>query len=103
MSNINVLTIEQVDAKFQKACLHLKKLNRLMDEQQTRYNRAEINGQKSFRYNQRIRLCVLEGIKEVYYQYAFRLAQKLDDMRQAAGYIIISDEDQEWSDSDNNQ
>lgn len=103
MSNINVLTIEQVDAKFQKACLHLKKINRLMDQQQTRYHRAEINGQNSFRYNQRIRLCVLEGIKEVYYQYAFRLAQKLDDMRQAAGYIIISDEDQEWSDGDNNQ
>ena len=103
MSKTNVLTIQQVDAKFQKACLHLKKINRLMDQQQTRYQRAEVKGQPSFRYNQRIRLCVLEGIKEVYYQYAFRLAQKLDDMRQAAGYIIISDGDEQWSDSDNNQ
>ena len=103
MSKANVLTIEQVDAKFQKTCLHLKKINRLMDQQQTRYQRADINGQQSFRYNQRIRLCVLEGIKDVYYQYAFRLAQKLDELRQAAGYIILSDEDEQWSDGDNNQ
>ena len=72
-----------------------------MDEQQTRYRRAEYNGQQSFRYNHRIRLCVLEGIKEVYYQYAYTMAQTLDKMRQAAGYIIITDENEEWSDTEN--
>jgi len=101
MSKTDMLTIQQVDSKFQKACCQLKKLNRIMDEQQLRFVRAENNGQQSFRYNQRIRLCVLEGVKDMYYEYAYRLAQKLDDMRKAAGYIIITDEDEEWSDTDN--
>ena len=91
MSYNDVLTIEQVDAKFQKACWNLKKINLLMDEQQTRFQRAQSKGQRSFLYNQRIRLCVLEGIQDVYYEYAYRLAHTLDNMRQAAGYIIIPD------------
>ena len=96
------LTIAEVDAKFQRACSMLRKMNDQMEQLETRYSRAGAKGKKAFSYNQRIHLCVLEGVKDVCYQYAHRLAVTLDDMRREAGYIVIgSDEDEEgWSDSE---
>ena len=99
-SIMDSLTIDQVDAKFQKACSILRKLNDQMDQLETRHARAGARGQKSFTYNQRIRLCVLEGVKDVCYQYAHRLAVTLDDMRREAGYIVIGSDEEEWSDTD---
>lgn len=97
------VTIDQVDAKFQRACSMLKKLNDQMEQLETRYSRAGARGKKAFGYNQRLRLCVLEGVKDVWYQYAHRLAVTLDDMRKEAGYIVIGadDDEEEWSDADN--
>lgn len=87
--------IQRVDDRFQKACGWLLKLNDQIKQLETRYTRAGSKGQASFRYNQRLRLCVLEGMKDVCYQYAHQMALQLDDLRRQAGYIVVGGDEQE--------
>lgn len=68
--------------KFEKACTQLKSLNAKIDQIQLRYDRAAECNQRSFRYNLRIQLVELEGVRNMFYQYAKRKAEELDEMKQ---------------------
>ena len=73
------LTLEN---KFEKACSQLKTLNEKISLTQMRYNRAAAVNRKSFRYNLRIQLVELEGVRNMFYMYAKTKAQELDEMKQ---------------------
>lgn len=81
------------DAKFKIACQQIIKLNDKVDQVEARYQRAVASGRHSFRYVLRLRLFSLEGVRKMFYRYARRLADRLDDLRTQAGMIIIRDEE----------
>ena len=99
--------ISEADAMFKKTCNQLVLLNNQIDSLQLRYDRAVRDGARAARYNHRIKLCAVEGIRNMFYEYAVRLADKIDALRTQAGMIVIRDaldgamdteEPDEWED-----
>lgn len=68
----------QLEQKFNTACTCLKTLNKTISRMQTRYDRASEVNRRSYRYTLRIRLVVLEGVRNMYYQYAMQKAEELE-------------------------
>ena len=73
--------VHDLNRKFRKACSQLILINNLMDKIEERYNRALEHGRKSYRYILRLRICVLEGIRSAFYDYASKKADELEDMQ----------------------
>ena len=102
MSATNIITasvderIESVSDRFQLVCSQLRILNRHIGEIQHRYKVADQKHQKSFRYSIRIRLCVLEGVRNMHYEYALKLADTLDQLRTRAGFHIVGAHREHW-------
>ena len=96
--------INDLDVKFKLACNQLRLLNSRISIVQKRYDRANSQQKRSFRYSIRIQLCVLEGTRNMYYEYASKLADTLDLLRSRMGYIIVggvlSDEEERYGDMD---
>ena len=82
--------IRETDAKFKYLCDQLRMMNRTIKSIQVRYDRANNSGRRSFRYSLRIRLCVLEGIRNMYYDCALKVADQLDELRRRNGIRIVS-------------
>lgn len=70
-----------LDKKFRKACLQIRMLNRHIEEIQIRYDRAFSSGRRSFRYTHRLKLATYEGMRNMYYEYACRRADELEQMQ----------------------
>ncbi len=66
------------DAKFQRACSQVLLLNNFVQVLQTRYDRAVKDSQRTYRYTLRLRLCTVEGIRNMYYEYATTMADKIE-------------------------
>ena len=71
-----------LEDKFNIACNQLKLLNSRIAEIQQRYDRAAKDNRRSYRYTLRIRLVVMEGVRNMYYQYATEKADELDRAKQ---------------------
>ena len=93
--------IQNMDAKFKKACQQLRLLNSWIERLQTRYDRAASANKRSHRYSLRIKLCVIEGVRNMFYEYALRMADQLDDMRQQMGLLEQTSGDENTTDDDN--
>lgn len=78
--------ILQKDGKFQRACAQVLLLNNMVQELQTRYDRAVAQNSRQYRYTLRLRLCTVEGLRNMYYEYACQSADEIevleDTMRQ---------------------
>ena len=78
--------ILQKDAKFQKACAQVLLLNNMVQDLQTRYDRAVKENMRQYRYTLRLRLCTVEGLRNMYYEYVWQGADESealeDTMRQ---------------------
>ena len=72
--------IRHVNKKFRIACAQLVQLNNLIEELEARYNRANRDNRRSFRYSLRLRLCTLEGVRNMIYEWASERADELEDM-----------------------
>ena len=70
--------------KFRCACDQVTLLNNKLQELWGRYRRADRNQQKSFRYSLRIRLCVMEGVRDMFYEY---VAKQGSDIQQLSNQI----------------
>lgn len=83
------------EKKFRRACEQIVQLNFKLGELQDRYMKAKKNNQRSFRYSLRLRLAVVEGMRNTYYEYAHKKAEVVADMRRKLfGEIVeIVDED----------
>ena len=73
-------TFAETDTKFHMACQQLVLLNNSIRELQVRFDRAVSCNNQRFRYNVRLRLISLEGMRNALHQYATHLADKLDDL-----------------------
>ena len=73
--------IRQLDRKFRRACDQILLLNNQIEDLQTRYDRAMKANRRSFRYSLRLRLATLEGVRNMFYEYASRCADELEELQ----------------------
>jgi len=88
------------ERRFRRACEQIVLLNQRLDQLQQRYDNAKRQFNRAFRYNLRLKLAVVEGMRNVYYDYAHEKAKKVADLRRELfGEIVeIVAEDAENSD-----
>ena len=70
--------ILDMDAKFQRACKQVVLMNSFVKALQCRYDKAVKQNLRSYRYHLRLRLCVSEGVRNAYYEYATEMADKIE-------------------------
>ena len=86
------------EKQFAYACLHracqqVQLLNRSLVEVQQRYDRSVAANQRSHHYRLRLRLASLEGIRDMYYEYASRKAKHVMQLN-----AMVEAEDVEFED-----
>ena len=83
------------ERRFKRACEQIVQLNYSIDALQQRYNKAKKDNHKSFRYSLRLRIAVVDGMRNMYYDYAHQKAEAIAELRQELfGEVvdIVSDE-----------
>ena len=70
--------LKQMNKKFRLACKQVVLMNNEIEHIQSRYDRAVSSGHRSFRYFLRLKIATLEGIRNLFYDYASQHADKLD-------------------------
>uniref|UniRef100_A0A0L8GVD3 Uncharacterized protein n=1 Tax=Octopus bimaculoides TaxID=37653 RepID=A0A0L8GVD3_OCTBM len=73
--------MREAQSKFEKACHQIVLLDQKIRDLEVRYKRAVKNKKNSFRYNLRLRLSVVTGVKMMYHHYASTKAEELDLLR----------------------
>ena len=88
-------TLVDSERRFKRACEQIVQLNYSLDGLQQRYNKAKKANNKSFRYSLRLRIAVVDGMRNMYYDYAHKKAESIADLRRELfGEVvdIVSDE-----------
>lgn len=97
-------TLSDSERRFRKACDQIVMLNQRLGDVQKRYKAAKRSNNRSFRYNLRLKLAVIEGARNMYYEYAYAKADKVAELRRELfdeSVEIVSGSDSEYSsDSD---
>lgn len=70
------------ERRFRRACEQIVLLNQKLEELQLRYGRAKSDNLRSYRYSLRLRLAVVEGLRNTYYEYAHGKADEVAELRQ---------------------
>ena len=70
--------LKQMNRKFRLACKQVVLINNEIENLQNRYDRAVDSGSRSFRYFLRLKIATMEGIRNMFYDYASQHADKLD-------------------------
>lgn len=89
------LILRKVQNQFRSACDQIVLLNKRMEAVLFRYNAARDSANRSFRYKLRLRLAVVEGIRNMFYEYAnIKALQIVNLRRDLFGEIveIVNDE-----------
>lgn len=73
--------IRSTNRLFRQACDQIIVMNNQINYLQTRYNRALNKNLRSFRYSLRLKLATLEGVRNMYYEYASRKADVLEHLQ----------------------
>ena len=85
-------TIAVMERKFHRACNQIVLLNRHIDNLQLRYDRAHRDNRRTFR----IKLSALEGVRNMYVEFASMKADELMDLQcQLLEQTTLSSEDSE--------
>lgn len=89
------IILRRTQHNFRRACDQIVLLNRRMEGVLYRYHEARTQTNRSFRYKLRLRLAIVEGIRNMFYEYANRKAYEIVSLRRDLfGEIVevISDE-----------
>ncbi|CAL1529766.1 unnamed protein product [Lymnaea stagnalis] len=73
--------MNEARSKFERACQQIVLLDQKIKDLEIRYKRAVKNKKNSFRYNLRLRLSVVTGVKMMYHHYASTKAEELTRLR----------------------
>ncbi|WAR27880.1 hypothetical protein MAR_013584 [Mya arenaria] len=95
--------LQQTEVRFRKACNQINLLNRKMESIHKRYNCAKKNNHRVFRYKLRLRLAVVEGLRNMYYEYANKKASRVVELRSELyneSVEVVQQEDSEFEDSE---
>ena len=76
-----IYRIRDLNKKFRLSCTQLIHINSLIEDVETRYNRSQAENRRSYRYILRLKLCSLEGVRNMFYEYAYAQADRLEDMQ----------------------
>ena len=72
-------TLSDAERRFRRACDQIVLLNQKLGEVQKRYKKARSINNRSFRYNLRLKLAVIEGARNIFYDYAYTKADQVAD------------------------
>lgn len=75
-------TLVDNERRFKRACEQIVQLNYSLDALQQRYNKAKKDNHRSFRYSLRLRIAVVDGMRNMYYDYAHKKAETIAELRQ---------------------
>lgn len=75
-------TLVESERRFKRACEQIVQLNYSLDALQQRYNKAKNDNHRSFRYSLRLRIAVVDGMRNMYYDYAHKKAEAVAELRQ---------------------
>ena len=96
--------MSDAESRFRKACDQIVTLNQRLGDVQKRYKMAKQNNNHAFRYNLRLKLAVIEGARNMYYDYAYikadQVAQLRKDMFDESVEIVSGSDSEYSSDSD---
>ena len=92
--------LQQTEVRFRKACNQINLLNRKMESIHKRYNCAKKNNHRVFRYKLRLRLAVVEGLRNMYYEYANKKASRVVELRRELYNEAVEVVEQDESDYD---
>ena len=97
-------TLSEAERRFRKACDQIVMLNQRLGDVQKRYKMAKRSNNRSFRYNLRLKLAVIEGSRNMFYDYAYAKADQVAELRRELfdeAVEIVSGSDSDYSsDSD---
>jgi len=90
--------LTSAEERFQRACDQIVLLNLKLSDVQKRYKRAREENNRAFRYPQRLRLAAIEGVRNMYYDYAYSMAERVSELREelfgeTVEIIAFSDEE----------
>ena len=74
--------IKQMNKKFRLACKQVVLMNNEIEYLQNRYDRAVQQSNRSYRYFLRLKIATIEGIRNMFYDYASQHADKLDALHE---------------------
>jgi hypothetical protein len=85
---------------FRRACEQVFVLNRQVEEATLRFHDADAASNKVRRYNVRLRLSVLEGVRNMFYEYAAKKAADIVELQRCVLDADFSSDDGDDSDSE---
>lgn len=86
--------LEMAEKKFKRSCEQIVLLNDKLDDLQNRYDTAKRDDRRSFRYPLRLKIAVVDGVRNMYYEYAMRQAKEVAEIKgHLYGYQVILDGD----------
>lgn len=80
------IKIDNLEVKFHIACRDLNTLDRRLQELRWRYINAKAKNLKTLRYTYRLRLAVIEAVRNMYHDYAASVAEELTQLKTIVGY-----------------
>lgn len=84
--------LNDAQAKFERACQQIVLLDQKIKDLEVRYKRAVKHKKNSFRYNLRLRLSVVTGVKMMYHHYASTKADELHRLHRQRYAVTTSRE-----------
>lgn len=101
MSSVLDELVERIivaESCFRRALSQVMVLNRVIAELQRRYDMAMKQHARNFRYSQRVRIAVTEGVRNMFYEYARQKADLIVQLRQQIDQEQRSMEEAEQAD-----
>ena len=71
--------IKDLNRIFRRACQQVILLNNQIEMMKARYERARDVNRRSFRYTNRLKLCAIEGVRNMFYEYACRKCDEIEE------------------------
>jgi hypothetical protein len=96
-------SLTEAEGRFKKACDQIVLMNHRLGEVQKRYKMAKRSNNRAFRYNLRLKLAAIEGVRNMYYDYAYNKADRVAELRRELfdeSVEIVSGSDSEYSSDD---
>ena len=78
--------LAKLEEKFFKACDQIVVIDRRLKDMTVRFDTANHAGHRSMRYNRRLQLVTLEGVRAAFYQFAEMTAEKMTHLRWCLGH-----------------
>ena len=88
--NAKMEDLATAEKKYKKVCEAINVLDSKLDSITVRYERANAEQRKGFRYNIRLKLAVFEGMRASYYEYACLKGQEILNIRAALQEMIAT-------------